>query len=138
MPTLLVDGGDCFFLGSTIRAPSEAEETRDVRNARVVLGAYNALGYQALGIGPGDLQYGLQTLRALEREARFPFLCANVVEKGSVLSVLYGLDGVLVASWDETPEALRERLVEIIEKLDEKVEKNKKNLDVQSALDDKT
>ena len=64
------------------------------------------------------------------------FVKANEVEKGSVLSVLYGLDGVLVASWVETPEALRERLVEIIEKLDEKVEKNKKNLDVRSALDD--
>ena len=66
------------------------------------------------------------------------FVKANEVEKGSVLSVLYGLDGVLVASWVETPEALRERLVEIIEKLDEKVEKNKRNLDVRSALDDET
>jgi len=66
------------------------------------------------------------------------FVKANEVEKGSVLSVLYGLDGVLVASWVETPEALRERLVEIIEKLDENIEKNKKNLDVRSALDDKT
>ena len=66
------------------------------------------------------------------------FVKANEVEKGSVLSVLYGLDGVLVASWVETPEALRERLVEIIEKLDQNIEKNKKNLDVLSVLDDET
>ena len=66
------------------------------------------------------------------------FVKANEVEKGSVLSVLYGLDGVLVASDVETPEVLRECLVEIIEKLDENIEKNKKNLDVRSALVDET
>lgn len=83
VPLLVVDGGDCFFLGTTIKAPTKSEETRDLRGARVILGAYNRLGYQALGIGPGDLQYGLERLRELERDARFPFLCANIVEKAS-------------------------------------------------------
>ena len=65
------------------------------------------------------------------------FVKANEVEKGSVLSVMYGLDGVLVASGVDTPEALMERLVEIIEKLDEDLKrKNVKNLDVLSVLDD--
>ena len=53
------------------------------------------------------------------------FVKASEVEKGSVLSVLYGLDGVLVASWVETPEALKEHLVEIIDKLDEKIKMKK-------------
>lgn len=67
------------------------------------------------------------------------FVKANEVEKGSVLSVLYGLDGVLVASWVDTPEALRERLVEIIDKLDERIKtKSEKNLDVRSVLNDET
>ena len=67
------------------------------------------------------------------------FVKANEVEKGSVINVLYGLDGVLVASWVNEPEALRERLVEIIEKLDENVKmKSEKSLDVRSALDDET
>jgi len=67
------------------------------------------------------------------------FVKANEVEKGSVINVLYGLDGVLVASWVDEPEALRERLVEIIEKLDENVKmKSEKSLDVRSALDDET
>ena len=67
------------------------------------------------------------------------FVKANEVEKGSVINVLYGLDGVLVASWVDEPEALRERLVEIIEKLDENVKmKSEKTLDVRSALDDET
>ena len=67
------------------------------------------------------------------------FVKANEVEKGSVINVLYGLDGVLVASWVDEPEALRERLVEIIEKLDENVKmKSEKTRDVRSALDDET
>ena len=67
------------------------------------------------------------------------FVKANEIEKGSILDVLYGLDGVLVASGIDTPEALRERLVEIIEKLDEDMKiMNEKNLDVRSAFDDET
>ncbi len=65
------------------------------------------------------------------------FVKANEVEKGSVLRVYYGLDGVLVASWVDGPEALRERLVEIMEKLDENVKKEKERTrDVRSAVDD--
>ena len=67
------------------------------------------------------------------------FVKANEVEKGSVLRVYYGLDGVLVASWVDGPEALRERLVEIMEKLDENVKKEKERTrDVRSAVDDET
>ena len=63
------------------------------------------------------------------------FVKANEVEKGSVLRVYYGLDGVLVASWVDGPEALRERLVEIMEKLDENVKKEKERTrDVRSAF----
>ena len=65
------------------------------------------------------------------------FVKANEVEKGSVLSVLYGLDGVLVASWVEEPGALRERLVEIVDLIDEKIKiRDEKNRDVLSAPDD--
>ncbi len=67
------------------------------------------------------------------------FVKANEVEKGSVLRVYYGLDGVLVASWVDGPEALRERLVKIMEKLDENVKKEKERTrDVRSALVDET
>ena len=49
------------------------------------------------------------------------FVKANEIEKGSVLKVHYGLDGVLVASWVDGPEALVKCLLEIMEKLDENV-----------------
>ncbi len=49
------------------------------------------------------------------------FVKANEIEKGSVLKVHYGLDGVLVASWVDKPEELMKCLMEIMDKLDEYV-----------------
>jgi len=49
------------------------------------------------------------------------FVKANEIEKGSVLNVLYGLDGVLVLFQCEDFESIRECLIEIIEKIEEKV-----------------
>ena len=49
------------------------------------------------------------------------FVKANEIEKGSVLKVHYGLDGVLVVSWVDEPEELMKCLVEIMEKLGEDV-----------------
>ena len=49
------------------------------------------------------------------------FVKANEIEKGSVMNVLFGLDGVLVLFNCEDPETLRKCLIDILEKLEEKV-----------------
>ena len=49
------------------------------------------------------------------------FVKANEIKKGSILDVLYGLDGVLVLFNFEDPEKLRGCLVDILQKLEEKV-----------------
>ena len=49
------------------------------------------------------------------------FVKANEIEKGSVLNVLYGLNGVLVLSQCEDFETVRECLIEILDKIEEKV-----------------
>jgi len=49
------------------------------------------------------------------------FVKASEIEKGSVLNVLYGLDGVLVLFQCEDFETVREYLIEIIDKIEEKV-----------------
>jgi len=54
------------------------------------------------------------------------FVKANEVEKGSTMSVLHGLDSVLVVSQVKDPEALLERLMKIIDKLGEKVPEQRK------------
>ena len=66
------------------------------------------------------------------------FVKANEIEKGSVMKVHYGLDGVLVASWVDRPEELMRSLVKIMEKLDENVQKSKeKTNEVRSAHETK-
>ena len=50
------------------------------------------------------------------------FVKANEVEKGSVMKVYYGLDGVLIVCDFDEPEILRKCLVDIIDKLENKVQ----------------
>ena len=50
------------------------------------------------------------------------FVKANEIEKGSILDVVYGLDGVLVLFNCEDPEKLKGCLEDILHKLEEKVE----------------
>ena len=52
------------------------------------------------------------------------FVKVNEVKKGSVCNVYYGFEGVLVISVMNEPETLREGLMEIIDKIDEKYPKN--------------
>ena len=49
------------------------------------------------------------------------FVKVHEVEKGSVVKVYYGLEGVLIVTWGDEPEALRKGLMEIINKLNKKV-----------------
>lgn len=51
------------------------------------------------------------------------FVKANEVEKGSMMKVLYGLEGVLVAFQGEGDEALRECLLKLLDKYEEVLEK---------------
>ncbi len=82
-PVLLVDGGDTFFRIATNKAPDRTEERRAWLDAMVILNAYNVFGYDAVAVGPQDLQLGLDSLQRLARDARFPLLCANLVDKAT-------------------------------------------------------
>ena len=81
VPVLLVDGGDVFFHAATKKAPARAVQNRIWKGARVLVEGYNLLGYQAIAVGPQALELGLSKLQVLANLARFPFLCANLVEK---------------------------------------------------------
>ena len=49
------------------------------------------------------------------------FVKANEIEKGSVVSVHYGLEGVLVLSQSKDPEATLKCLSKILDALEEKI-----------------
>lgn len=66
-PLLLLDAGNALFGG-------------DSADGRIIIAAYNALGYDALNISYRDFRHGKQaTLDAL-KEAKFPILSANLVD----------------------------------------------------------
>lgn len=45
----------------------------------------SAIGYDAVGIGEGEIAFGSKNLYALSSEAKFPLLCCNLVEAGTGL-----------------------------------------------------
>ena len=99
LPFLVIDGGAAFFGSPTKKAPSVSRERQSLTMARNILNAYNYLGYHAIGIGPSDLQFGVDKLKNLLSRAEFPVVCANLVEKSSkkpvfTPSVVVTLDGM--------------------------------------------
>ncbi len=77
--TLLFDNGD--FLQGNPLADYVAEQppTRALHPLVAIMGE---LGYDAVGLGNHEFNYGLDFLEASLQGAPFPFLCANVVRAG--------------------------------------------------------
>lgn len=78
--TLLIDSGDTI----------EGEPINYVRTrlrpdmAEPSIAVMNALGFSAMAIGNHDFNWGLEVLRGVEKQAKFPFLSANTITlKGS-------------------------------------------------------
>lgn len=148
-PTLLVDGGDTFFSTPTKKAPTRPEELQAMRRARSVLNAYNMLGYQAIAVGPADLQLGLGVLKQLATEASCPLVCANLVDPATKKPVFqshvivevdglkFGIYGVMMALTNKT---YSDRVLEGMEVLDaeavtrELVPRLRKECDIVLAL----
>ena len=65
---LIVDSGD-LLVGSAMSAVFRGEAD---------IAAMNLMGYDALGLGNHDFDFGLEHLMRLKRQAKFPFLCTNV------------------------------------------------------------
>ena len=73
---VLVDAGD-LLQGNPLAYVAARGSGADLRPHPVV-GAMNAMGYDAAAIGNHEFNYGLATLDRAIADARFPFLAANV------------------------------------------------------------
>lgn len=71
---LLLDAGDSLFGDRLLGQQTQGKG---------IVEAMNLLGYDAMALGGGDVQLGLDTLRQRMAEAEFPFLSANVVLSGT-------------------------------------------------------
>ena len=66
--TILLDGGDLF----------QGTPASNVAFGRPIVDLYNAIGYSATALGNHEFDWGIDTLRARMRQARFAMLGANV------------------------------------------------------------
>ncbi|MEM8978023.1 MAG: metallophosphoesterase [Pseudomonadota bacterium] len=75
--TLVLDNGD--FLGGTALADFSVEMfERGKPMSDPVIAAMNAVGYDAVGLGNHELDFGLPYLRKACAEARFPMISSNL------------------------------------------------------------
>ena len=65
---LVVDSGD-LLIGSAFSAVFRGEAD---------IAAMNLMGYDALAVGNHDFDFGVDHLKKLKQQAKFPFLCTNV------------------------------------------------------------
>jgi len=78
--SLLLDSGDLFF--DRYRKAIRSEDvTAQSEKALLILKCYNLLGYDALGIGDDDLSLGKDFLVDLSKNAGFPFVSSNLMDK---------------------------------------------------------
>ena len=78
--SLLLDSGDLFF--DRYRKEIRAEAvTAQSEKAHLILKCYNLLGYDAMGIGDDDLSLGKDFLVDLSKNAGFPFISSNLMDK---------------------------------------------------------
>lgn len=75
----LLDGGSSLF--TLEERVKDAERGEAIRKAELIVEGYNRMGYRATAVGSADLAAGLDTLRELEKKARYVFLSANLVDK---------------------------------------------------------
>jgi len=67
---LLLDAGNLFNCNSA----------HERLKSEFMVAALNTMGYDALALGPKDFTFGLDHLKRLQKKARFPFLCANLLD----------------------------------------------------------
>ncbi|MEM7234749.1 MAG: hypothetical protein AAF517_21395, partial [Planctomycetota bacterium] len=108
--SIVLDGGDAFFASPGKKAMKKTRIAGVMRNARTILHAYNYMGYHGMGLGPGDLQFGVDELKSFLKSAKFPIICSNLVEKATgktvfektkvitVGGVRFGVYGVILDS----------------------------------------
>ena len=73
---LLLDSGDTIE-GSPVEALVFSSAIPD--RGDPIIRAMNLVGYDAMAIGNHEFNFGRERLEKSRREARFPFLCANIV-----------------------------------------------------------
>ncbi|MDF2532607.1 MAG: yfkN [Clostridia bacterium] len=71
--TVILSAGDMF----------QGSADSNLLYGKPVLAVMNSIGFEAMAIGNHEFDWGLDKLQTLSDKAEFPFLAANIVEKGT-------------------------------------------------------
>ena len=103
--------------GGSLYRKEYAETSDNPKLGASIVASMDAMGYDAMALGYGDLQAPLTTVQARFEEAGFPILSANVTPGRTLPNVqpylLHEVGGHTVAIVGMTPPAAGERLAEL-------------------------
>ncbi len=77
-PFLLIDAGSLLFKGEQLNS---ALAEQDKVTAEGIVSSYNTIGYDAVNIALFDLAAGLDFFKDIEKQSKFSWLSANLVNK---------------------------------------------------------
>lgn len=99
---MVVDAGDLLFQDTTLRRMARERQEGAIKQAEAVIAALNVSAPDVANVGELDLALGVDVLEKLLKEAKFPFISANLKKKGAAELLLPGhkvveRDGMKVA-----------------------------------------
>ncbi len=77
---LVLDGGDLFFKNVRVGALGGPSAEVAKIEAEAVRDAFNIIGCDGYVVGEYDLAMGLDVVKSLQKDAKFPFLSANLLD----------------------------------------------------------
>lgn len=80
---LVLDAGDLLFAGVYLERLAEKDKKLARSRAEAIIKSFNIIGCQAFLPGEYDLALGVDTLMALKKQAKFPWISANLRRVGS-------------------------------------------------------
>jgi 2',3'-cyclic-nucleotide 2'-phosphodiesterase (5'-nucleotidase family) len=103
---LILDAGNSLF------KPKGSPFANERKKARLIITAYNRMGYQAVNIGSDDLLAGIEFLKELQKGIHLPFLSANLLdgEAGKPIfksHLIVNLGGIRVGIFGLTSDVLQ-------------------------------
>ena len=77
-----MDAGDLLFKKYSAPLP-EKESKASMQKAYLIIDSFNLMGYDAMGIGDDDLNFGKDLLLKISKRVKFPIISSNVFDEGS-------------------------------------------------------
>lgn len=80
---VIVDAGDLLFRTPMMQPSQGIQRDLSLVEAEAVIASFNEIGCDAFAIGEYELTFGVEALLKLKKQAKFPWISANLRRKGA-------------------------------------------------------